>query len=665
MKSLVLNKLKEAMVTALPKVVLDYHGHLNKFEEIASTFGKFERVVHAYFFEIYSVEFAEDIQKSLLRVMEVNGDVLLGAAINKLAIKLPRPKVIDSDYYAAKATKLIATLIWHVLMDTNEVEFKREVKKLGGKWQTLTTLFLGGDVVKDLLKGLHFKPGVTYQKKCGGFRLRQEHKTRLKRLASIPFELSDIATGELIMKGYSLKKDWELRVDCNGNKLPEHHQTKIDRFTGYKDIITSLKGEIFYLELEHWDSNRLGYKLQLEGFRPQGKEWETQLIDSAVAYDITEEQQLALMHHIYCRLLGVRVTPLEVAENWDEEFLVLAMAADPMEVLPGKGAQKEFGEKIVLKKAAIALSLSRQGIPTKYMFGWDFTTSGLVVAGNSFHSSEMMMSSNSHNESKVHDAHTDFGDLLNLGLDRDETKKVHQPLLHGCTWNGLLSKVHEVTNSESMGIDALKKLIYGAYGKCVDNIIDIADWGTEAISNSETTLTWEMPDRIKATHKSYFVSVHNKITVVSLDPAHKSGKTTHTVISNMPYCEDNRGRPLVLESVDKAGKKMIANLKVRGLYANITHSGDAYVLRHVVDAVLAEGMPIMLKHDDFIIHPSSYKTVLHTSQDTFSKLYETNLYQNALNSIAKYSKQKGCKAPTLIVGDAENVVKQATAFLMP
>jgi len=665
MESQVLKALQTEFNATKPVVELSYVNVLAKFGEVSGTMNTFDKAVHFYFFDSYATKFADDIQKALVRIMDCNEELLLTSAINKLALKLPKPNLelfgFTSDYHLELAKLTIAGIIWHVLMDTKQIQFKRETKKVDGKWSTLTKLSLGGDETKDIMKGLHFKPGQAYQKKCEGFTLKSEHKKRLKRLASIPFKLSDIATPELIMKGYQLKDDWDKRTDKNGRRLPEHHLTKVERYEGYRDAIMGLQGKRFYLELKYSGSGRMFYKYQLEGMRPQGKLWETLIVDSDKAYEITQEQQTALVHHIYCGLNGVRVTPAEALEKWDESLLQKAAATDPMTALN----DEEFGEMLLLRKAAIALGYARAGVPTHYMFGWDFTTSGLIVAGNSFRSPEMMKGGNVHTGTTVFDAHTNFNDLLDLGLPRKEAKKIHQPLLHGGTWKGLLDIVHNVTKDDSLDMKELKARLYRVYGSCVDNIVDIADWGTEVVCSDQSTVSWTLPDGFRATHKSYFQSVHNKITVVSCDDTHKSGKTSHTVIKDMPYSTDNAGKALTLKSVDEGGNTIPAPLKIRGLYANITHSLDAYVLRHVADKIMSDGKPIMLKHDDFMVHPSAYNTVLETAQLAFGKLYRTNYYQVAMDDIARNSVQTGCIAPTLLMGDAANVVDQSTTFLMP
>lgn len=661
----ILVKLKAEMEASKPVVKLDYEASITRFAEVAEHMTTFNRAVHSYYFETYGSKFEHDILRSLTHIMECTDQVLLTSAISKLALKLPKPHLqefgYESDYHNELAKLTMAGIIWHTLIDTKEVNFKRETKRVEGSWQTLTTIFLGGNSTKDLLSGIHFNPGKSYQKKVEGFSLRQEHKTRLKKLSSIPFEISDVCTPEVIQKGYELKDDWNKRVDSKGNKLPEHHQTKKDRYQSYNDLICGLRGTQFYLELKYSASGRMFYKCQLEGMRPQGKLWETLMIDSAVAYEITEEQQSALKHHIYCGMERKRVSVQEALDNWTDAHLGFALKIDPMNA----STDEEFGEDLLLAKAGRALSLARMGIPTKYMFGWDFTTSGLIVAGVSFRSEEMMKGGNIHTETTVYDAHTNFNDMLELGLSRKDAKKLHQPLLHGGTLKGLLSVVHDVTQSTELSMDELKERLHAAYGKCVDNITEIADWGTEAVSNTQSSLSWTLPDGFRATHKSYFQSVHNKITVVSCDDKHKSGVTSHTIVRDMPISFDNNGKPLELKSVDENGTVIPAPVKIRGLYANLTHSLDAYALRHVADGVLGEGKPIMLKHDDFMVHPSSYETILKCAQTAFNKMYLINYYQVAINEIASKSNQHGIESPTLLIGNAKNVVEDSVTFLMP
>jgi DNA-directed RNA polymerase len=102
----------------------------------------------------------------------------------------------------------------------------------------------------------------------------------------------------------------------------------------------------------------------------------------------------------------------------------------------------------------------------------------------------------------------------------------------------------------------------------------------------------------------------------------------------------------------------------RGLFANLTHSIDAYVLRCVVKALRAAGKPFLLKHDDYIVPPSALHIVKKAAQEAFNTLYEVNVYQSALEEIAQHSPYE-LVIPTLYKGKARNTAGASQNFLMP
>jgi hypothetical protein len=453
---------------------------------------------------------------------------------------------------------------------------------------------------------------------------------------------------------YTLKDDWNKRVDKDGRKLKEDHNTKVARYKEYSKLIAALEDNTFYLEMKYSGSGRMFYLFQLEGMRPQGKLWETLMIDSAVAYHLDEEQQRALKHMIYVTMSGERVTPLEAERRLTDEMVneALTMA----EVLGTCTDEEKAGECLLLFKAATALKLSQAGEPTKYLFGWDFTNSGLIMAGISFHEEKMMDAGNIHTRDDVVDMHTKFGEAFKLGIARKGVKKIHMPVLHGASLFGIKRAVNAVTDEPLSEADILAKL-EDAYGKTVHNLIDIADWGVAALHNEQTRFQFTLPDGFRATHKAYYQSVPMYITVASAAEKHeKSHRTSHTIISDMPYAMDNTGKPLI--KVEGRAPK------VRGLYATITHSLDSFVLRHVTDVLLDMNMPFLLKHDDYMVHPSCYDVVKRESKTVFNVLYEQNLYAKALKEIALHSKS-GIPVPELVRGNAANVINEADAYLMP
>lgn len=647
-----LKPLKEELTST---VELSIDANYAAFMRCGDQMETFVRDVHTYFYGEYFRRHKGAINYALAKIAEDVDEVLLPTLAGKLRHKLPTVSVPGhgGDYREAKARLLIATIICHCLMDANTFPSKIQ-HKLGseGKWETLTYLYLGGSTTRELLKGLSLIPGLATQTKVDGWKLNAENKKRLKRLSSIPFEISDIASEELVYFMYTLKDDWSKRTDKHGYKLKEDHNTKVARYQEYAKIINCLHGETFYLELKYAGSGRMFYRCQLEGIRPQGKLWETLMIDSAKAYHLTEEQQLALKHMIYVTKSGERVTPLEASRRLTDEMVSDCLGLD---VFSAKN-DEEAGEMLLLIKAAIALHAAQAGEPTKYLFGWDFTNSGLIMAGLSFHSEKMMNAGNIHTRDDVVDMHSKFGEAYNLDVSRKEIKKVHMPLLHGASLFGITKHVNQVSEGKYTQAEVHEKN-EAAYGPEVSNLIDIADWGVKILHNEQTRFSWTLPDGFRANHKAYFESVPMSITVASADPKHeKSSRTTHTMVSDMPYSMDITGRPLV--KVDGRAPK------VRGLYANITHSLDSYVLRHVADVLLDMEMPFLLKHDDYIVHPSCYEVVMGESKVVFNELFDTNFYAVALEEIASYAITKP-PVPGLVRGTADNVINDAQAYLMP
>ena len=647
-----LKQLKEELNT---NVTLSIENNQAAFVLCHNDMDTFTRDVHKYFYGEYFSKHKDRINYILSKTAETVDEVLLPTLAGKLRHKLPPVRVPGhpGDYREAAARQKIATIICHCLMDANTFPSKIQHKRNAeGRWETLTYLYLGGEPVKHLLAGLHFKPGVATQTRVEGWKLPSKQKTFLKRLSSMPFVLSDVATEDLIYFMYTLKDDWNKRVDKEGRKLKEDHNTKVARYESYSNLIMSLADEEFYLEMKYSGSGRMFYRLQLEGIRPQGKLWETLMIDSAIPYHLADDQMTALKHMIYVTLTGDRVVPAVAAERFSDDMINEAMSQD----LYSSKTDEEAGEKLLLIKAGIALSKAMAGEPTEYLFGWDFTNSGLIMAGLSFHSEEMMNAGNIHTREDVVDMHTEFGERFNLGVSRKEVKKIHMPLLHGASLNGIAKAVNKVADEPITKAEVMSKM-EDAYGPCARNLIDIADWGVSILHNEQTKFSWTMPDGFRATHKAYFQSVPMTVTVASADEKHaKSHRTTHTMICDMPYAMDATGRPLV--KVEGRAPK------VRGLYATITHSLDSYVLRRVADNLLMTGLPFLLKHDDYMVHPTCFEVVEFQSKQAFNDLYETNMYSAAMEEIAEHAKSKP-PVPGLVRGNAANCIDDAKAYLMP
>ena len=90
---------------------------------------------------------------------------------------------------------------------------------------------------------------------------------------------------------------------------------------------------------------------------------------------------------------------------------------------------------------------------------------------------------------------------------------------------------------------------------------------------------------------------------------------------------------------------------------------DAYVLRTVVRRVQEAGYSIMLKHDDYIVPPAAYFVVRDAVKEALQILWDSNMYQSALEQIAVNSPYN-LHVPTLVMEDAENRIDNSNNFLM-
>jgi len=204
--------------------------------------------------------------------------------------------------------------------------------------------------------------------------------------------------------------------------------------------------------------------------------------------------------------------------------------------------------------------------------------------------------------------------------------------------------------------DTMKEANVKAYGECINNIDSIASWGSFMIDNTRDQLVWATPDGYIAQHVSKATGVD--ITVYTPAAYSDKGFVKYTVTRDMPLSWTSTGKPVY----ESAGKTKVKN---RGLYANITHSLDAYALRCVIRMLLDGGYPFIMKHDDYMVPPCAFDKVIDELQIFIESTISSNYYQNAINDIARSIGGKAPEyAPKIILGDAEAVCESRN-FLMP
>lgn len=652
---------------------IDYSSTLKAYLEYEGPMEHLHRIVHDYVLSdkfLGRPGYAKQVWKGVGKVADVNKELLIATFIPKFRFKLPHLHLDEElDLFETQRARLIAAgVIANVLIDSGYFGIREEVKMImvngHKKFKKFVYIQLGGEPLNDLYRGIELEPGIVKQTTVSGWSLTAEQKFHLSEVASVPYKIWDGCTKELLLHGYSLKSDWNNThwVDAKGEKrkLSEDPINKKRRFSVYADkIIDHVKHfPCFYFTMKYDHRYReYYYAAVLEGMLPHGKLWNTLMIDSAEPFDLTEDDMQVLKHIIYVNIHG-RTSMENALKAFNMEDLFYADCVDPMTATN----EKEFGRLLLLHKASIALKQYADGEQSTFMFGYDFTNSGLMMAGLSFHSKEMMKSANLGNHKTVHDSHMDFGNGYGLDLDRDTIKEVHTPLLHGSSNKTLVKILNEHLGEGAVDESVVSKANERAYGLCVRNIGTIAEWGSLVTGNRQSTLRWTMPDGYKAANRAYMEGV--PIQCYAASARHKEGYCAYVVVSSMPLVEDNNGYPIYDKHTQLDGVSYPVEVHKRGLFADLTHSIDAYVLRCVVRALRAAGMPFLLKHDDYIVPPRAMHIVKAAAQEAFNELYKVNMYGKALKEIAELSPYDP-EIPSLYMGDARNTAGVSENFMQP
>jgi hypothetical protein len=605
--------------------------------------------------------------KGVNKIAASNEELLLQTWIGKLRYKLPSFHVKDKfqphDYEVLKLA--MCGVILNVLLDNGTYDIREEVKRLdmpdgSKKFKKFLYIILGGDPVRDMLKGIHLVPGVVTQHAVHNWQLSGDQRALLADIASVPLKIWDGCTKELLIHGYSMKTDWDTKVDRFGNKLKEDPILKKRRCSVYADKIMDQIKPLprFYLSAKFDHRFRTYYDAAtLEGIRPNGKLWETLMFVAADPFDLTEKDERVLKHIIFNNLYKMKVSMEKACWNFKQRHLDKAKGINPLETTN----QDDFGVALLLNRAAEALEQYYAGEQSTFIFGYDFTNSGLMMSGLSFHSKEMMKASNLGGYQTVYDSHTEFGKGFGLDLKRDTVKELHIPLLHGSTNKTLtriLNEHVEVPITESQVVQAIEK----SYGPCVRNIATIADWGTLVFGNRQSVLRWTLPDGYRASSRAELRGV--PVRIYACSSRFKEGYNSYVVLADMPLLEDKNGISIYDKDTMLDGVHYKVGVHKRGLFADITHSIDAYILRCVVAALKAAGRPFMLKHDDYIVPPGARQLVMSAAQEAFSVLYGENVYKKAMAEIAEHSPYHPL-VPTLYDGKAKNTAVVSNTFLMP
>jgi len=566
-------------------------------------------------------------------------------------------KVKQTEGQLKRFNILVAELVTSILIDEGllEVQVEKVTTALGVRTHKYVTFTKHN--VKDVYKGIMDKAGVVLQKDIAGRKPNNAQKTCLALLSSQAYELHTALSQAVLHKFYTLKPDWNKTHDKNGNEIKWVGAYKRKHYKDMAAEVMELQDCIYYIAHKFDNRLRVGPEAnRLEGINLHGKSFETGQHCAANYKDINDQAYRMIEQQLYSARHN-RVTVQQAVDNLSSNDY-LPVTED---IMLAATSQKEMANLHTAKKALKSMQRHAEGKPCGNLFGWDFTFSGGIMAGLLFKSPEFLQSGNLYGEDKVTDAHARFGELFGLsGIDRDTVKDMQQPVMHGGHISGLLKVLAD--HGFEMSEAEVKRGLTGVYGECVGNVNIIAEWGQALACSEYATMTWTMPDNMISAHKAYQSGIAVENYVASATS--KRGYTHNVQLSNLPYETTNTGKPLYAKEMTIGHTNYKVTTHLRGLFADILHSVDAYVLRRVVKAVTDQGYTILVKHDNFYIQPAAYPTLIKAAKKVFRELLHSNLLHNILTEISERS-HKESNVPEIVYGEAQDLIEESHNFLLP
>lgn len=578
-----------------------------------------------------------------------------------------------SNFQRAETDHTLAALLIELHLDNGVFACRTETQRVEGKYTQRTIVELGGiDQPVDLLAGYCDGPGQLQATHIGHERIPATQKALYLRMSQMKFKVSDVFSEALLKHFYKLSPEY------NGESASEGRTSRKFRHNvTYMNAAKELAAKPhFHMPVYPDDRGREYYRAsRLFGLRPQGKLAETLLLDRAEPV-VLGESAISHMKHIIFTLRYGKVSVADAVNGFSGCDLAWARGLDPLSVeVPdvkySKATQRQyreaeglFGEYLLANKAAKALENAEAGIPCHYLFGKDLANSGLIMAANCFRSEKMLHGANMMGEDAVADSHVQFGKAHGVDhLPRGEIKDIHTPLLHGSSAQTLLRILQShVSNPEDFDLQKVLDHNVDAYGKEVNNIDAIAQWGHDVVSNNQNILKWKMPDGFPACHKAVMVRTPFSVYAASTRVKNKAYKE-YKVMATMPLSRDRKGFPVFGRENTSGNSNKGVEVKTRGLYANVTHSIDAMLLRWVSAYLLERDEVFLVKHDDYIMSPDCFEGVIKVCQEFFRYLQNNNVYQDALDQIAERSLVCN-EAPVLLVGSGPDRTAESFNFLM-
>jgi len=580
----------------------------------------------------------------------------LQVIVGKLAIRLEIGTLPVINFHYEIVRSMVAFQIIQTLMDLGHIQHTakttQERNEETGRIVWKTTTFISFGVYKEkaslYIPGVHLRPGTVMQKRLkvrnGGkaLKLNKSEKDYLRSASQIGLKLINIDPDQV--RVYLEQTEWYR------NAIEGTGEVRIDKLV-LNDIVSKQvekfsllqQEDCFYLSMWLDYRTRSYYDLTEMGFNPHGKTFETSLYELAEARIIDDRGADALKYSAVVIIDG-RTHHSDAEERFDanvEHYLA--------ELRKPTG---DMGKDLYNSRLAQAIDDYYNEEPSRFLLSEDATNGGLQHGGIGFRSPKMMIGANVGGHPDQLDSHGKLQESLGLET-RQMAKDIHQPLLHG-------SSIRTVASVLDISTSAAKAMMVEAYGNEVLNISAIADWGVAVASNENTSLLWNTTDGFRAQSIAYTESV--PLDLYALSNSTLKSYTQTKIHKEMPMFKDAKGNPTYGRvGDDKAQGK---TNKLRGLYANITHSIDGTSLRMVGRALVNNNTGGMFKHDNFLVHANDMHIVRKAYKDSLLVEFDACLYEQAIDHIIENYEGNKPPKPTLFYGTAtKDMIEESHYFL--
>lgn len=294
---------------------------------------------------------------------------------------------------------------------------------------------------------------------------------------------------------------------------------------------------------------------------------------------------------------------------------------------------KKYGKWLYMAELSRELEKS-VGDKSDFLLKEDTTNMGILLSGINFKERKMLEMTNVLKGKGINDTHEKMRQFINKetgkNFTRDDIKSlVSNPLNHG---GSIASASKKLGISEKL----LKQTIIKTFGISFLNFNIISKWGM-ANYPKDKFFTWKLPDKFVARSVAY--SPNQQINLKVIKPS-VNGYAKYKLLK---ITQDLPIKRIGSEYLNMSDTKHIRSM---GLYANLDHSYEAYIVRKIVRFFIRTGRTIITTHDAFSCRPKD----LFLLEKLFKRYIikelnrEKSFYEETLEYLAE---QVGVEPPVL------------------